>query len=115
MRSQIKKLVSGIKTYDSLESEHISNTLQWLKTDVEIFRIKKPDIPPKHLVSYFVLVDQKKKKLLLMHHRKAGLLLPAGGHVEKDEHPNQTVEREMQEELGLTASFISELPLFVTQ
>ena len=42
----------------------------------------KPDVPPKHLVSYFALVDERRGKLLLVDHKLAGLWLPSGGHVE---------------------------------
>lgn len=115
MRDNIKKLVLEIKPFDLLEAEHISNATEWINSGVEIFRIQKPDIPPKHLVSYFVLVDPEKKKIMLVDHIKAGLWLPAGGHVEKDEHPNITVEREIQEELNMPANFLQTNPVFITQ
>lgn len=114
MKDLIRKIITSIKPYDTLESEHIQDVLVWLTGDVEIFRIKKPDIPPKHLVSYFVLVDKKQNKLLLIHHKKSGLLLPAGGHVEKNEHPADTVRRELHEELKLQATFLHKKPLFLT-
>lgn len=115
MRNEIRQLIASIKPFDALETEHISNALQWVDSDVEIFRIEKPATPPKHLVSYFILVDLRTKKILLVDHIKAGLWLPAGGHVEKDEHPNTTVEREIQEELNLTADFVDKNPFFITQ
>jgi 8-oxo-dGTP diphosphatase len=115
MRTQIQDLIQSIKPYDNLEKEHIEDALHWIKSGVEIFRIQKPDVPPKHLVSYFVVVDQKRRKILLMDHIKAGLWLPSGGHVEKDEHPRATVEREVQEELNFVADFVFDIPLFITQ
>lgn len=115
MRSQVKQLILKINPFDELEKEHIDNALEWIDSGVEIFRIAKPATPPKHLVSYFVLVDQERKKIMLVDHVKAGLWLPAGGHVEKDEHPNATVEREVQEELNLAADFLEPGPIFITQ
>ncbi len=115
MKPQITQLISQIKPLDALEAEHISNAIEWINSGVEIFRIEKPATPPKHLVSYFVLIDPEKKKIMLVDHIKAGLWLPAGGHVEKDEHPNTTVEREIQEELFMSADFISTNPFFITQ
>ena len=50
-----------------------------------------------------------------MDHINAGKWLPPGGHVEKDEHPKTAVEREITEELALTADFITEQPFFLTQ
>ena len=93
---------------------HIADVCQWIHSGEEIFRIKKPDSPAKHLVSYFLLVDIEAEEALLVNHRKAGLWLPPGGHVEPNEHPFQTVKREIQEELGIEADFISEDPLFLT-
>jgi 8-oxo-dGTP pyrophosphatase MutT (NUDIX family) len=115
MRTEIKQLIQAIKPHDTLEAEHISNALEWIDSGIEIFRIEKPATPPKHLVSYFVLVDLAKKKILLVDHIKAELWLPAGGHVEKDEHPNTTVEREIEEELNMPAQFIIKNPFFLTQ
>jgi 8-oxo-dGTP pyrophosphatase MutT (NUDIX family) len=52
-----------------------------------------------------------------MDHVKAGLWLPPGGHVEPDEHPRETVRREMLEELNVSADFstpFADRPLFIT-
>lgn len=115
MRATIQKLISSINPFDKLEDEHINNAISWIESGEEIFRIEKPDIPAKHLVSYFVLIDKQKKKILLMDHINAGLWLPSGGHVEINEHPKNTVEREIMEELNLSADFISDNPFFITQ
>lgn len=115
MRDHIRQLAATIEPFDTLEADHIANTLAWIDSSIEIFRIAKPATPPKHLVSYFVLIDPSKKKVMLVDHIKAGLWLPAGGHVEKDEHPRMTVEREIQEELQIPADFIITEPLFLTQ
>lgn len=42
------------------------------------------------------------------------LFLPAGGHVEPDEHPTKTAHRELKEELGVDLSLLNPDPLFVT-
>lgn len=104
----IKKIIqeiSNIQPLDRLENQHIEDTLTWIKSGASIFRIQKPDIPPKHLVSYFVLLDIVQQKLLLVDHKMAKLWLPPGGHVEVDEHPRTTVIRECEEELGIQANF----------
>lgn len=115
MRATIQKLISFINPFDKLEEDHITNTIKWINSGEEIFRIEKPAIPPKHLVSYIVLIDKEKKKTLLMEHINAGLWLPSGGHVELNEHPKDTVKREILEELNLKADFISDTPFFITQ
>lgn len=115
MRETILQIISSIKPIDKLEEENINDTISWIESGEEIFRIQKPDVPPKHLVSYFVVIDIGKKKILLMDHINAGLWLPSGGHIELNEHPKATVQREIMEELNLFADFISETPFFITQ
>jgi 8-oxo-dGTP pyrophosphatase MutT (NUDIX family) len=114
MKDEIHKLVQSIKPYDKEEKKHVQDVLIWITSGAGLFRIKKPDVPPQHLVSYFVLIDNKQGKILLVDHRKAKLLLPPGGHVEKNENPKKTVEREIREELGIEADFISGFPFFIT-
>lgn len=108
--------IAAIKALDSLEQRHQSEVLDWIASGAPLFRIKKPDTPPKHLVSYFVLVDPRRKSILLADHIKAQLWLPPGGHVEAGEHPATTVRRESQEELQKEAVFLhnNPKPLFVT-
>ncbi len=95
----VEQAVSEISAFDDIEKEHIEDTLAWIKSGAPIFRITKPDVPKKHLVSYFVLFDPAAKKILLVDHKKALLWLPAGGHVEPNENPRDTVQRECMEEL----------------
>jgi 8-oxo-dGTP diphosphatase len=112
----VYSLVSQILPYDDIEQKHIEDTLHWIESGINIYRIKSPDKPPKHLVSYFVLIDPDHDKLLLVDHIKAQLWLPSGGHVELNEDPKDTVIREMKEELNLETTFLrnSDRPFFVT-
>lgn len=114
--SHVFELVKNIKPCDSLEQEHIDDILAWVQTGASIYRIEKPDKPPKHLVSYFVLIDPDHKSLLLADHIKAQLWLPSGGHVEPGESPKETVLREAIEELGQKAVFLkgNDRPFFAT-
>ena len=114
IHTEIQSVVSSIRPFDDKEAEHLSFTQKWIGSGAEIFRITKPDIPDTHLVSYFVLVDQGQNKLLLVDHKKSGLWLPPGGHVELNEHPKGAVEREILEELGIQADFLSHDPVFLT-
>ncbi len=114
MRNKIANIIKDIKPFDELEKKHIQNAIEWIDSGVDIFRIKKPKTPNKHLVSYFVLIDINAKKVLLVDHKKSGLWLPSGGHIELNEHPKITAEREMKEELDIEADFMSDIPLFLT-
>jgi 8-oxo-dGTP pyrophosphatase MutT (NUDIX family) len=116
IKTQIRETISGIEPFDDLEKTHLDDALQWVKSGADIFRVAKPDKPPKHLVSYIVLIDPDHKSLLLGDHVTSQLWLPSGGHVEPGEHPKDTVVRETQEELGKQAVFLhgNDSPFFIT-
>jgi ADP-ribose pyrophosphatase YjhB (NUDIX family) len=112
MRSAIRREIERIEPLDETEARAKHDVLLWVDSAAEICRLAKPATPPKHLVSYFVVVDGE--YLLLVDHINAGLWLPTGGHVEPQEHPRDTVRREAREELSLAAAFLLDGPLFLT-
>jgi 8-oxo-dGTP diphosphatase len=114
LRLLIAKLVEEITPLDDLEESHQFFVKNWITSGADLFRIKKPAFPETHLVSYFVPFDELNKKICLVHHKKANLWIPPGGHVDIDEHPQDTVYREMQEELTEQAICHHEAPFFVT-
>lgn len=116
VKSRIHADVATVSPFDETEEAHIADTLAWIASGANIFRIAKPDKPPKHLVAYFVLIDPTHRSMLLGDHIKAQLWLPNGGHVLFNEYPLDTVRRESMEELNQPATFLrsNELPFFVT-
>jgi 8-oxo-dGTP pyrophosphatase MutT (NUDIX family) len=78
------------------------DAMNWVTSGAPLFRLEKPATPPKHLVSYFPVVDGE--YILLVDHKNAKRWLPTGGHVEAGEDPRATVVRELREELGIEAS-----------
>jgi ADP-ribose pyrophosphatase YjhB (NUDIX family) len=108
---EVHELVSGIEPGDDVEVGHRAETLRWLESTDDVFRRAKPATPPRHLVTYIVLVDDP--HILLADHIKAGLWLPPGGHVEPDEHPAETARRELDEELGVRTHRFGQ-PSFIT-
>ncbi|WP_081880883.1 NUDIX hydrolase [Prescottella defluvii] len=109
-------LVANIEPLDNLEREHISDSLAWIERTDDIFRRAKPATPPRHLVSYTVVVDPSDQSVFLVDHIRSGLQLPTGGHVEPGEHPMVAARRETREELGIEADFTvaGTEPLFLT-
>ncbi|MES2073763.1 MAG: NUDIX hydrolase [Pseudomonadota bacterium] len=112
MRQQIRDEFFSIDPLDELERAHVVDAMAWVDSGAELCRVAKPATPPKHLVSYFVVMDAG--HVLLVDHRNAQLWLPPGGHVEQGEHPRTTVVRELEEELGLVASHAITHPLMLT-
>lgn len=114
IRSQIAQIVNQITPIDSEESLHKDMVLKWIASGADLFRVEKPATPKMHLVSYFIPIDLLNEKIMLVHHRKANLWLPPGGHVDLNEHPRETVSREMEEELFTKAVFLMDQPIFLT-
>jgi len=112
MRTTIMHEVNKINPFDATEEKDKRDVIAWIESGMELCRLQKPAIPPKHLISYFVVIDAE--YLLLVDHINAGLWLPPGGHVEPKEHPRTTVVREALEELSLTVDFAHNGPTFVT-
>ena len=112
MRAAIREEVDLIEPLDSLEQETKIDVLAWIDSGVELCRIEKPATPPKHLISYFAVVDDD--YVLLVDHINAELWLPTGGHVDPGEHPRETALREAAEELSLKGEFLREGPVFLT-
>jgi len=61
------------------------------------------------VVAGYIIHDNK---VLLIHHKKLSLWLPVGGHIEKDETPDEAMVREAKEEVGIDIEIRnrSELP-----
>jgi len=118
-RNFLINLVNLITPIDDIEKKTIKEVSEWLEGSNEVYRIQKPDIPPKHLVAYGVVLDIPKKKILLFNHKKSGLFLPSGGHLEKYENPLDAAKRELFEETGITDLILisgtnPDVPFFVT-
>ena len=47
-------------------------------------------------------------KVLLIHHKKLNTWLPLGGHIEEDETPDDTVKREVKEEVNLDIEILNQ-------
>ena len=113
MNFRVRAELLEIHPLDSEEEAHLGNALEWVESGAPLYRTVKPATPPKHLVSYFAVIDGE--HILLVDHKNAQLWLPSGGHVEPGEDPRSTVIRELKEELGLAIGYESVgTPLMVT-
>ena len=93
----VHDIVASHTPLDGLEARHQRETPDWMGRTDDAFRRVRPATPPRHLVSYVVPVTPEDD--LLVDHVKAGLWLPPGGHVDRDEHPADAARREAREEL----------------
>ena len=67
-----------------------------------------------HLGCYFLPYNPDTKQVFIVHHKKSGLWLFPGGHVDKDELPLQTLNREIEEELGVSNRVKEAEPFLLT-
>ncbi|MDX2300879.1 MAG: NUDIX domain-containing protein [Xanthomonadaceae bacterium] len=102
MHDLIRSQLELICPISEVEREQWQDAITWVASGAPLCRIAKPGIPPKHLVSYFPVLDGE--YILLVDHKNAKRWLPTGGHVEAGEDPRCTVVRELREELGLELS-----------
>ncbi len=72
--------------------------------------LTRDENPKSHFCAYFLPYNPKNKKIFIVHHRKANIWLSPGGHIDKDEGLLDTLNREINEELGMK-NFFKELPL----
>lgn len=112
MRREIRTEVETITPLDDIERGTKSDVLSWIDSGAELCRTQKPATPPKHLVSYFAVIDGE--YILLVDHINAELWLPTGGHVEPGEHPRTAALREAKEELSIDGEFLHSDPVFLT-
>jgi 8-oxo-dGTP diphosphatase len=113
LRAAVELELRSIGVADAVDAAHLDDALSWVASGAPLFRVAKPATPPKHLVSYCVVVSGE--QVLLGRHRSAQRWLPPGGHVEAAEHPRAAVSRELREELGLAiAEDAVAAPLMVT-
>jgi 8-oxo-dGTP diphosphatase len=118
--AEVAALVAGIDPFDETERLHRWDALEWLAGTQDIYRRVKPATPPRHLVSYVLLVRLAEPgagglSVFLADHLLAGLWLPPGGHVEPGEDPAVTASREASEELGIEADLsFGGRPVFLT-
>ncbi len=112
MRDRIRQEIDGIEPVDAVEASHRADALAWVDSGAGLIRVEKPAMPPKHLVSYVAVI--RGESILLVDHKNAQRWLPPGGHVEQDEHPRLTAQRELKEELGISVLHPISAPLFLT-
>ena len=73
-------------------------------------KLTRDENPVSHFCAYFLPYNPATKEVLFGHHKKAGKWLSPGGHVDKDESLFETLNREIEEELGVK-SFFKERPI----
>lgn len=102
---QIKNIVSP-----SICDEKIAK--YWLDR-LEKGDFTRDDGNPSHFCCYFLPYNIEAKEVFVVHHKKSGLWIFPGGHIDKDEDLMQTLNREIEEELGIKNKIQEEIKPFL--
>lgn len=78
-------------------------TLQKFQERLQSNTLTKADNSQSHFCCHFVPMDQN-EHVFIGHHKKAGTWIFPGGHIDKGELPEETVVREMEEELFISVT-----------
>lgn len=65
MREYTHSLIQDIIPLDKKEEDNRADALAWVASGAPLYRIVKPDIPDKHIVSYFAIFHLETNKILL--------------------------------------------------
>ena len=95
---QISKIID--KSICDSKNTH-ANFLKRLEEGV----FTRDENPQTHFCAYFLPYNAKIKKVFIVHHKKSDLWLSPGGHIDKGEGLLETLNREIDEELGVKQFF----------
>ena len=105
LRKQIKTVINS-----SICNQDIAD--YWLHR-LERKKLTRDSGNPSHFCCYFLPYNLNKKQVFIVHHKKSGLWLFPGGHIDENETLMQTLNREIQEELGVLNKIEAEIQPFL--
>ncbi|MFA5098928.1 MAG: NUDIX domain-containing protein [Candidatus Paceibacterota bacterium] len=93
-------------SYDYIKNEFSQNICvediyNYFLKRVDEGKLTRDENPISHFCCYFLPYNSKTKQVFIIHHKKSGLWLSPGGHIDEGENLMQTLNREIQEELGI--------------
>jgi len=71
MNFRVRWELMEIHPLDAIEAAHVEDAVAWVESGTPLFRIAKPAARPKHLVSYFAVIDCG--NILFVDHKNAQL------------------------------------------
>ena len=75
--------------------------------------LTRDENPKTHFCAYFLPYNKEVGKVFIIHHKKSGLWLSPGGHIDKEEDLMTTLNREIDEELGIKNKIAEKIKPFL--
>lgn len=75
--------------------------------------LTRDENPASHFCAYFLPYNKEIKKVFIIHHKKSGLWLSPGGHIDEGEDLITTLNREIDEELGIKNKITEKIKPFL--
>jgi len=96
MKAILKKEILKLKNKKHVDQNVLQKFLKRLQSGKGLLRYENI---ADHFCVFFLPIHHKSSSIYLGHHIKADDWIPPGGHIEKGEHPVDTIKREIVEEL----------------
>lgn len=103
---ELKRIIQETVASRTIKEEFISR--------LNAGAITRDENPRSHFCTYFPAYDPQAKAVFIGLHKKSGLWLFNGGHIDKDETPNEAVQREIEEEWGSKQKMTIPAPSLLT-
>ncbi len=75
--------------------------------------LTRDENPKTHFCAYFLPYNKEIRKVFIIHHKKSGLWLSPGGHIDREEDLMTTLNREIDEELGIKNKITEKIKPFL--